>query len=273
MNIHAADGEEVTASGARPSFAQPVRKNNRGPPRGTVPLTSVPFEAIPLEVGNSAAQRPTAVQQLPFGVLRPPRPVSSNSNPNFVPDLPFTAGVSLPAQLVPPVSQRPWPLPPLTHIIDRLPVSAHSINATTATESTEVVDEEVTESTTHSMAPVQSESTGAVVEKPDWPSQLLNNDETSSFSFFSDEVSNSPTNIQLHPPSESIASSPILETKSTVQTPAFLSTPIEAVSSEISATPTPVLIYSSTEPTLTSHHISSTPVVAPSDFSTRVSLL
>ena len=95
---------------------QSTRINNRAPPR----LAEVPFEAIPLELGNSAGQsQQQAHPQLPFGVpLRPPLwpPTMPQSGQN-IQELPFASGIPLPVQLVPPVSpglNRPWAPPSTT---------------------------------------------------------------------------------------------------------------------------------------------------------------
>lgn len=117
VNLHAASGVTEAppmASGhpsgptiLRPQMLAPhsTRINNRAPPR----ISQVPFEAIPLELGNLASK---PGQQLPFGVpLRPPvfPPKLPQSGQN-VQGLPFPAGIPLPIQLVPPVSpNRPWP--------------------------------------------------------------------------------------------------------------------------------------------------------------------
>lgn len=128
VNLNAASGESpagsntnpppalTTGPAVRPPQPQSTRINNRAPPR----LTEVPFEAIPLELGNSAG-KPSAPQhqpQLPFGVpLRPPLwpPTVPHQSGQNVQELPFGSGLPLPVQLVPPVSSpsRPW-TPPAT---------------------------------------------------------------------------------------------------------------------------------------------------------------
>ncbi|EFX65766.1 hypothetical protein DAPPUDRAFT_332850 [Daphnia pulex] len=95
-----------------------TRINNRAPPR----IAQVPFEAIPLELGNSAGK---PGQSLPFGVpLRPPVfPPKLPQTGQNVQGLPFTSGIPLPIQLVPPVSpNRPWP--PTNPLVSESPLPA-----------------------------------------------------------------------------------------------------------------------------------------------------
>ena len=117
VNLHAGNGAAEASSATsgnpsgstllRPQMLAPhsTRINNRAPPR----IAHVPFEAIPLELGNSAFK---PGQSLPFGVpLRPPIfPPNLPQTEQNVQGLPFTSGIPLPIQLVPPVSpNRPWP--------------------------------------------------------------------------------------------------------------------------------------------------------------------
>ena len=159
VNLHAASGASDTSSAAvspnpssttllRPQMLAPhsTRINNRAPPR----ITEVPFEAIPLELGNSAG-KPGA--NLPFGVpLRPPvfPPKVPQSGQN-VQGLPFPAGIPLPIQLVPPVSpqHRPWP-----PAIATLATNSSATNQTTIVIS--VPDVNVAVNTTSSLVPPES---------------------------------------------------------------------------------------------------------------------
>lgn len=80
VNLHAGSssaGSDASTAGSRPTPVQSTRINNRAPPR----VTEVPFEAIPLELGNSGdIRRPPSSPQLPFGVpLRRPFWPSSSS--------------------------------------------------------------------------------------------------------------------------------------------------------------------------------------------------
>lgn len=115
----------------RPQMLAPhsTRINNRAPPR----IAQVPFEAIPLELGNSAGK---PGQSLPFGVpLRPPVfPPKLPQTGQKVQGLPFTSGIPLPIQLVPPVSpNRPWP--PTNPLVSESPLPA-LVTLTTETSST-----------------------------------------------------------------------------------------------------------------------------------------
>ncbi|XP_046462148.1 uncharacterized protein LOC124208461 isoform X4 [Daphnia pulex] len=130
VNLHAANGaaEAPPATSGNPSgptLLRPqmlaphsTRINNRAPPR----IAQVPFEAIPLELGNSAGK---PGQSLPFGVpLRPPVfPPKLPQTGQNVQGLPFTSGIPLPIQLVPPVSpNRPWP--PTNPLVSESPLPA-----------------------------------------------------------------------------------------------------------------------------------------------------
>lgn len=115
----------------RPQMLAPhsTRINNRAPPR----IAQVPFEAIPLELGNSAGK---PGQSLPFGVpLRPPVfPPKLPQTGQNVQGLPFTSGIPFPIQLFPPVSpNRPWP--PTNPLVSESPLPA-LVTLTTETSST-----------------------------------------------------------------------------------------------------------------------------------------
>ena len=159
MTLQAGTGvDHHTGSGAdgangRPLAPQPSRINNRAPLRPT----EIPFEAIPLEEGNSAAavsdiRRPPAIQQqqLPFGVSlnRPPWPTGfPASSATNIQGMPFASGVPLPVQLVPPVSNRPLPLPPngrpLTLTESKLALAFNSTTEQPTTTSTYSNSEEL----------------------------------------------------------------------------------------------------------------------------------
>jgi hypothetical protein len=142
VNLHAANGatEAPPATSGNPSgptLMRPqmlaphsTRINNRAPPR----IAQVPFEAIPLELGNSAGK---LGQSLPFGVpLRPPVfPPKLPQTGQNVQGLPFTSGIPLPIQLVPPVSHnRPWP--PVNPLVSEpTPVASTTENSTIQTNS------------------------------------------------------------------------------------------------------------------------------------------
>ena len=187
VNLHTASGAEVTATGQnRPAPPQSTRINNRGPPR----VTEVPFEAIPLELGNSAAdnRRP----QLPFGVpFRGPiwQPPITGSGQKLH-NLPFASGIPLPVQLVPPVSNKPLPLPP-----NGIPLTLTALNATenplNVTQEHVPADQEPTESS--SEVPV-SPSAFDSSEYPQSEESTIQYEssihyEVSSFTFTPDEAS------------------------------------------------------------------------------------
>ncbi|XP_046655934.1 proline-rich protein 36-like isoform X4 [Daphnia pulicaria] len=130
VNLHAANGAAeappfTSGNPSGPTLLRPqmlaphsTRINNRAPPR----IAQVPFEAIPLELGNSAGK---PGQSLPFGVpLRPPVfPPKLPQTGQNVQGLPFTSGIPLPIQLVPPVSpNRPWP--PTNPLVSESPLPA-----------------------------------------------------------------------------------------------------------------------------------------------------
>uniref|UniRef100_A0A0P5IXW4 63 kDa sperm flagellar membrane protein n=1 Tax=Daphnia magna TaxID=35525 RepID=A0A0P5IXW4_9CRUS len=166
VNLHAANGAteapSVTSgnpSGTtllRPQMLAPhsTRINNRAPPR----ISQVPFEAIPLELGNSAG-RPG--QMLPFGVpLRPPiYPPKLPQTGQNVQGLPFTSGIPLPIQLVPPVSpNRPWP-PANPILSEPTPSASVTENSTVQTSSSPPPVVHVTENLSKSSIPSKSETT------------------------------------------------------------------------------------------------------------------
>ncbi|XP_057365751.1 uncharacterized protein LOC130686635 isoform X2 [Daphnia carinata] len=166
VNLHAASGAteapSVTSgnpSGTtllRPQMLAPhsTRINNRAPPR----ISEVPFEAIPLELGNSAG-RPG--QMLPFGVpLRPPiYPPKLPQTGQNVQGLPFTSGIPLPIQLVPPVSpNRPWP-PANPIVSEPTPSASVTENSTVQTSSSPPPIVHVIGNLSQSFIPPKSETT------------------------------------------------------------------------------------------------------------------
>ena len=165
VNLHAASGVPAEApqpaagnpSGTtvlRPQMLAPhsTRINNRAPPR----ISEVPFEAIPLELGNSAGK---PGQQLPFGIpFRPPVfPPKLPQTGQNVQGLPFTSGIPLPIQLVPPISpNRPWP-------------SAPSSPPITVNSTTEVTPGPPVNLTDESSTPVKTETSTIVSFFPEDP--------------------------------------------------------------------------------------------------------